>query len=88
MTGHDGSDGSSMSDRVFRYVVKGACGENISYGQTTGIGVILALFIDSGVPSRGHRTNMQAKNFCYMGCHSGEHTTYKLMTNLNYCGSV
>lgn len=37
MTGHTGTDGSSMGDRIERYGEWNiTIGENISYGQTTG----------------------------------------------------
>jgi uncharacterized protein YkwD len=37
ITGHTGSDGSSMTDRIERYGEwMGHIGENISFGQSTG----------------------------------------------------
>ena len=38
-------------------------GENIAYGTTGGEAVVIALFIDDGVPSRGHRTNIFSNSY-------------------------
>ena len=59
VTGHTGTDGSQPKDRCERYVkVEGMSGENIDYGEKSPEMVIIALAIDDGVPSRGHRSNI------------------------------
>ena len=72
-TGHVGSDGSDMGQRVKRYV-KGitSLAENISYGQSTAQEVIMQLVIDDGNSSRGHRTNIfnSERNAAGAGCSS------------------
>lgn len=41
-TGHDGVDGSTMGDRMDRYVKReGSSGENISYGCSDAKGVVI-----------------------------------------------
>ena len=46
--GHVGTDGSKFNDRMNRYAdwISGVGGENISYGNSKGIDIIMALFID------------------------------------------
>ena len=59
LTGHYGTDGSSPSDRMARYVtLEGMSGENIAYGVQGPERTIMSLAIDEGVPSRGHRDNI------------------------------
>jgi hypothetical protein len=62
------------------------CAENISYGQTEGLDVILQLLIDDGVPSRGHRTNMFNGDFKVCGIVSGPHQKHTSLTVLDYAG--
>jgi len=85
ITGHTGTDGSSMSQRINRYGkwMRG-CGENVSYGHDTGIGVICQLIIDDGVKSRGHRNNIYNPAFLVTGIGCGPHGAYKHMCCLDY----
>ncbi len=54
--GHRGLIGSCPPNRVNRYGAwKGAIGEAIYYGRDDARDVVMALIIDDGVPSRGHR---------------------------------
>jgi uncharacterized protein YkwD len=77
VTGHTGTDGSSPSDRVCKYVeVQGMSGENIAYGDETAQQVVVSLLIDDGVPSRGHRLNTFQKGFYKMSAFTGDHKTY------------
>lgn len=56
MVSHDGSDGSKVWDRMERYgVPSGTMGENLSFGKSRGDEYMTSLFIDDGVPDRGHR---------------------------------
>jgi hypothetical protein len=85
ITGHTGTDGSSMGQRLNRYGQwNGGAGENISYGQNTGREVILQLLIDDGVSSRGHRDNNLNKNFAYVGVGIGNHSGYRTMCVLDF----
>ena len=44
-------------------MAKTSSGENISYGSPDGEDVVESLFIDDGIPSRGHRDNLMDPNF-------------------------
>jgi uncharacterized protein YkwD len=63
-------------------------GENIDYGQKSAQEVIIALMVDDGVESRGHRENIFNKGFKFMGCFTGDHKTYGKSTVINYNGSA
>ena len=76
-TGHVGTDGSKMSDRAKRYGdTHGALGETISYGRNTGLGIIVQLLVDDGVPSRGHRAIIMNGTYTQAGLSVGTHPKY------------
>ena len=89
VTGHSGTNGSSAKERCEKYVkVEGMSGENIDYGSKDPRGVIVALVVDDGVASRGHRHNIFQKSFKSMSCFTGPHKTYECQTVINYNGSA
>jgi len=57
---HTGSDGSSPSERISRYGTWSLSGENLAWGPTEARDALLALFVDDGIPDRGHRDNIFA----------------------------
>ncbi len=80
ITGHTGSDGSSLDIRISRYGkwnIK--CGENIAYAPKTARDAVIQLIIDDGNTSRGHRENIFEEKFKFIGTTSGVHKTYKTM---------
>ncbi|CAD8077000.1 unnamed protein product [Paramecium primaurelia] len=88
VTGHTGTDGSSMSDRIERYGVWNVTiGENISYGQTTGEDVIIQLIVDDGVQSRGHRKNCFKAEFGAVGIFDGDHKQFKTQCVFDFAGA-
>ena len=89
VTGHNGSDGSSVSKRIERYGVwQGTNGENISYGCKTGKEIVLQLIIDDGVPSRGHRRNIFNSDYYYIGSACGNHKVYEAMCVMDFAGGM
>ena len=85
--GHDGTDRSSPGDRISRYGSWSATwGENISYSQETARGVVLALIIDDGVRSRGHRKNIFNPKFNYAGAAFGPHARYRTVCTIDFAG--
>ncbi|CAD8085449.1 unnamed protein product [Paramecium sonneborni] len=88
VTGHTGTDGSSMSDRVERYGEWNmTIGENISYGQQTGEDVIIQLIIDDGVSSRGHRKNCFKSEFGTVGIFDGDHKQFGTQCVFDFAGA-
>jgi uncharacterized protein YkwD len=85
ITGHTGSDGSSMGQRINRYGEwnRGA-GENISYGHNIGRDIVVQLLIDDGVSNRGHRNNILNKNFKYAGGAIGSHSSFTYLCVIDY----
>ncbi len=77
--GHSGSDGSSMSDRIYRrgeqvqvYGQPISMGENIGgdfmyKGRDHALNTVKSLLIDDGVGNRGHRKNLFSTTFHYIG---------------------
>jgi uncharacterized protein YkwD len=45
---------------------------------------VIKLLIDDGVPSRGHRDNIFNSDYKVMGCFSGPHKQYNMMTCIDY----
>jgi len=85
--GHDGNDRSSPGDRISRYGSwSSGWGENISYSQKTARGVVLALIIDDGVRSRGHRKNIFSAKFNYAGVAFGPHARYRTVCTIDFAG--
>ena len=87
-TGHDDSDGSTMTDRVKRAGFTGmGWGENCAYGYYTARDFIMGLLIDDNVPSRGHRDNILNSKYTQVGIGLATgHATYNtvLVTDFGY----
>ena len=79
-TGHTGSDGSTSWSRTARYGTRTGSGECITYGQTTGIAVVMRLLVNDGVPSRAHRKIITDPDHKVVGNFSGPHEKYRMMT--------
>ena len=87
LTGHTGTDGSTPYKRMDRYGSWNRwAAENISYGSLEGVDVVMQLFVDDGVRSRGHRTNLFSKHGTVTGAFSGKHERYNHMSCITYAG--
>jgi uncharacterized protein YkwD len=85
ITGHTGSDRSSMGQRIDRYGEwRRGAGENISYGYNTGRDIVVQLLIDDGVSSRGHRNNILNKDFKHVGAAVGSHSHFTYLCVIDY----
>lgn len=103
---HTGANGSNPGNRIANagYAAAGTFGwgENIAYRSqkptapppvSTTAGEHADLFIDAGIPGRGHRTNMMASSFkeAGIGIAAGEFNTFNALMsaqNFGYFGSA
>ena len=86
---HTGSDGSSPSERIYRYTdQRGRTGENLAAGNSAAEEIVMQLYIDDGVPSRGHRTNMMSTGFTYEGTATCDHASYGTMSAFNFSSFI
>jgi hypothetical protein len=80
-TGHRGRDGSDPSEWATRRLgYRAYCGENISYGRDSAREHVIALVVDDGVRSRGHRLNVFNASYRSIGIGVGSHARYRSMT--------
>jgi uncharacterized protein YkwD len=87
--GHDGTDGSTVRDRIERYCQwRGTIGENIDFGSDLAADIVTNLLIDDGVPSRGHRLNIVNKEFLVVGATVGPHAEYGHCCVMDFAKSV
>jgi uncharacterized protein YkwD len=87
-TGHDGSDHSTVTERINRYGRWDvSAGENIDYGHSQARRIVLAFLVDDGVPSRGHRKNLLDGSFHFIGVAVGPHRKYGSMCVLDLAGA-
>ena len=85
ISGHTGSDGSSMSARLNRYGDWiGKIGENIDFGGKTAKDIVLSLIVDDGVTNRGHRANLLSPDFVKTGVACAKHSQWEVCTVLDY----
>ena len=86
-TGHTGSDGSTLAQRLERHGRwLERITESISYGPATGADVIQGLIIDDGVRDRGHRRNLLDRAVRIVGIACGPHVHYGTMCVIDLAG--
>ena len=84
---HESSDGTETQKRCARHGANEEYnGENMAFGDDTALDALLSLFIDDGVPDRGHRTNIFCPNYDVCGVFNGPHKEYQTMTCVDYGG--
>lgn len=89
ITGHAGSNGSTMAKRVEQYGKwKGGLSENLAYQQTTGLDFVLYWIIDDGVSSRADRNNIFKPEFGTFGVAVASHPKQKTCAVLLLSGDV
>ena len=84
-TGHNSSDGTSMGDRLKRFVKdRMIMGENIDYGNSSAEDIVVNLVIDDGVTNRGHLKNIMNSSFRRAGVAIGPHKKHKFMCVIDF----
>ncbi|MCF6331780.1 MAG: CAP domain-containing protein [Draconibacterium sp.] len=86
-TGHRGSDGSDMNQRIERYGKwQIRIAENIAYGGISARQIVIYLLIDDGIRDRGHRKNFLNPDYKTIGVATGSHPGYKSMWVMDFAG--
>ncbi|MDT4969063.1 MAG: hypothetical protein QOJ64_3800 [Acidobacteriota bacterium] len=85
--GHRGSDGSTPNARVDRYGDwESSIGETIVYEVSTPRQIMIALIIDDGVPTRGHRRNIFDPNYKVTGISVSDPLAFGSKCVIDYVG--
>jgi len=80
MLGHSGADGSTATERISRYgKIVGQSAETIVYGDKAALEAFLAIVIDDGVKTRGHRKIVFNNSLRKFACFFGPHKKFKSM---------
>lgn len=89
MTGHEGSDGKNISERIEKYAEwDGEIAENLDFGFKKAENVLINLLVDDGVKERYQRSNMFYPNFRYMGVAVGPHKDYGICVCIGYARNI
>ncbi len=89
VTGHVGTNGSTLADRIERHGQwQGSIAENIYYGPGSPLEIVLSLLIDRGVAGRGHRRNILDPNLAYVGIATRLHRSYGNLCVMDFASAV
>ena len=89
MTGHEGSDGKNISERIEKYgECDGEIAENLDFGFKKAENIIMNLLIDDGVKERYQRSNMFYPGFRYIGIGIGPHKDYGTCVCIGYARNI
>jgi hypothetical protein len=87
-TGHTGSDGSGLSDRILRYASNWSnkCGEIIAYDSKVARDAVIDWILDSGLPpaSKGHRFAIFDDDFIYVGPCFYKHPEWNVSVTVDF----
>ena len=61
-------------------------GENIDYGHTDPVGIVVSLVVDDNVPGRGHRKTIFNPKYALVGAALGPHKGYRDMCVMDFAG--
>ena len=87
--GHDGSNGSILSDRIEKYTEwDDSCAESIDLGFKNADNIILNLLIDDGSEGRDQRINLFTTKYKYIGIGCSFHKTYNHCSVFVYANSL
>lgn len=85
--GHIGKNRSTPVDRIENHGEwESRIAENISYGNHDARQIVIALLVDDGVPTRGHRKNILNNDFKLVGVNTGQHPGYGTMCVMDFAG--
>jgi uncharacterized protein YkwD len=85
--GHITRKGANPKQRIEKYGEWDVCSaEDITYGSFEARQIVIALLVDDGVPSRGHRENILNPCSRFAGVAKGGHPSYESMCVIDYAG--
>jgi uncharacterized protein YkwD len=88
-TGHAGADGSTLRGRVERHGTwLGPIAENIQYGVGEARPIVIALLVDDGVASRGHRRNIFDPKLKVAGAALALHPAHRHVCVIDFAGGM
>lgn len=76
---HTSPSGATFEDRMQSISIKKCAGENISFGPSNPVLMLVLLYIDEGVPDLGHRRTLLNFSFVEMGVGVGEYPGNRYM---------
>ena len=80
---------NQIEQRVEKYLdYDYSISENIDFGGSSGVEVIVNLLVDDGVKNRTHRDNLFSDKFEYYGVAVFEHPEYDYCTVIDYFGDI
>lgn len=87
--GHTSSNGTTFSDRLRK---KGKAGgmiaENCDYGNEEPLDIVMALLIDDGIKSLGHRKNILEPTYRWIGIAIEKHKTYRVNCVMDFAEKI
>ena len=84
-----GQDDTHIEERVEKYIdYDYSISENIDFGGSTGIEVMVNLLVDDGDEKRTHRENLFSHKFQYFGVSVASHPEYEFCTIIDYIGDI
>ena len=80
LTGHEGSKGNLLIDRIEKYIEWDfTCAENLDFGFKEPENILMNMIVDDGSVDRNQRMNLFSKDFKFIGIGAAKHKNY------NYC---
>ena len=85
ITGHQGTNGSTLNERISRYAEwGGSISENLYYGPEDAEEIVVQLLIDRGVTSRGHRRAILSQKMAVAGVAVRRHPSYGIICVMDF----
>ena len=89
LTGHIGSDGSNITDRLEKYCEwDGIVAENLDFGFKEASNIVMNMIIDDGVKERCQRGIIFSNEFNYIGIGVGPHKIFGIGVVVGYAKNI
>jgi uncharacterized protein YkwD len=87
--GHTSSDGTIFSERLREKAKAGGMiAENCDYGNEEPLDIVMALLIDDGIKSLGHRKNILEPHYTWVGIAIEKHKTYRVNCVIDFAEKI